>query len=141
MKFSGTVGVVIKALPAKVWEALTNPVLVKQYFFGTNVKSDWRKGSSITWSGEYEGKNYEDKGEVLEVEPEKLLSTTYWSSMSGLPDVPENYQQVTYRLIPEGQGTTVEITQENSQSQESVDHSLQNWKMVLDGLKKLVENE
>ncbi|MGZ4038890.1 MAG: SRPBCC domain-containing protein, partial [Bacteroidia bacterium] len=32
----------INAPAAKVWKALTDASIVKQYFFGTNVKSDWK---------------------------------------------------------------------------------------------------
>ena len=73
---------------SKVWDALTDPRLIKQYLFGTDVTTDWKVGSSITYKGEWEGKAYEDKGKILQVEPEKLLVTTFWSAMSGLPDTP-----------------------------------------------------
>ena len=131
--------VMIDAPPSKVWEALTKPELVKQYFFGTQVASDWKVGSSVTYSGEWEGTKYEDKGIVLEVVPEKLLVSTYWSAFSGLPDAPENYQTVRYELSPEGSGTRLVVTQDNSSTQEDADHSASNWKMILDGLKKLLE--
>ena len=36
----------IAAPVAAVWEALTNPALIKQYMFGTDVVSDWREGST-----------------------------------------------------------------------------------------------
>src|SRR5258708_7550018 len=111
--FTTEASIVINAPASKVWEALTNPDMVKQYLFGTNVKSDWKKGSTITYSGEWEGKAYEDKGIILEIEPEKYLLSTYWSSMSGTTDSPENYQKVGYRLTPEGEGTKLTITQEN----------------------------
>ena len=49
--------------PAKnVWEALINPAMIKQYFFGTDVVSDWKVGNSIVWRGTWQGKEYEDKG-------------------------------------------------------------------------------
>lgn len=47
---------------SKVWEALITPELIKKYFFGTNVSSDWMEGSEIIWKGEWEGHLYEDKG-------------------------------------------------------------------------------
>ena len=34
----------IKAPIEKVWEALINPELVKQYFFGSNQETDWSVG-------------------------------------------------------------------------------------------------
>ena len=36
----------INADKNEVWDALTNPDKIKQYFFGTNANSDWKKGSS-----------------------------------------------------------------------------------------------
>lgn len=129
----------IKAQPASVWDALTNPALVKQYLFGTNVQSDWQVGSPITYTGEWEGKAYEDKGTIVEVIPEKVLVTTYWSSVSGTPDTPENYKTVRYELTPNGQETSLTVTQDNNKSQEEADHSTQNWNTVLQGMKNLLE--
>ena len=124
---------------SKVWDALTKPHIIKQYLFGTEVTTDWQVGSPITYKGLWNGKAYEDKGKVLQIEIEKLLVSTFWSSLSGLPDVPENYKTVRYELTADGNGTRLTITQDNNDSQEDANHSEQNWKMVLDGLKKLLE--
>jgi uncharacterized protein YndB with AHSA1/START domain len=43
--------IMIDAPAAQVWDALVNPAAIKQYMFGTNVISDWKKGSSILWRG------------------------------------------------------------------------------------------
>ena len=130
----------IDAPLVKVWEALTNPEVIRLYLFGTEVTTDWQVGSPITYRGVWEGKDYEDKGEVLQVEPEKLLVSTFWSSLSGLPDVPENYKTVRYELAPEGNGTRLTVAQGNNISQEEADHSEQNWKTVLEGIKKVLED-
>lgn len=129
----------LNAPPSKVWEALTQPELIKQYLFGTQVTTDWKVGSPITYKGVWKGKAYEDKGKVLQVEPGKLLVSTFWSSLLGVPDVPENYKTVRYELSPEGGGTRLTITQDNNATQEEADHSGENWNTVLDGLKKLLE--
>ena len=129
----------VNAPTSKVWDALTKPNLIKQYLFGTEVTTDWQVGSPITYKGIWEGKAYEDKGRVLQLEPGKLLVSTFWSSLSGLPDIPENYKTVRYELSTEGDGTRLTITQDNNGSQEEANHSEQNWKMVLDGMKKLLE--
>ena len=123
----------------RVWEALTDPQLIKQYLFGTEVTTDWQVGSPITYRGTWEGKPYEDKGVVLENEPGKLLVSTFWSALSGVPDLPENYQTVRYELSSEAGGTRLSLTQDNNATQEAAEHSEQNWNMVLDGLKKLLE--
>lgn len=130
----------IKANKEEVWDAVTNPDKIKQYFFGTNTVSDWKKGSSLKFTGEWEGKTYEDKGTILDTEPGKLFRYTYWSSMGKLEDKPENYAIVTYELVPSGDETMLIVTQDNVATQEAKEHSEQNWKHVLGELKKLVES-
>ncbi len=140
--FTATASVLVNASPAKVWEALTTPEMVKQYLFGTEMKADaWEVGSTITYSGSWEGKAYEDKGEILEIEPEKVLVTNYWSNLSGKTGVPENYQKVSYKLDAEGENTKLTITQEGNDSQAAADQSQKNWESVLSGLKNLVEQK
>lgn len=135
----GRVSTQITAPVSKVWEALIKPEIIKKYFFGTNTTTDWKVGSPITFKGEWDGKSYEDKGTILKVEPNKLLSYNYWSSMSGIEDLPENYVVITYELVDEGGKTNLSITQENIPSEEMRDHSEENWKKVLDSLKALLE--
>jgi uncharacterized protein YndB with AHSA1/START domain len=132
--------IAINAPASRVWDALTKPDLIRQYLFGTKVTTDWRAGSPITYEGTWEGKAYKDKGQVLQVEPGKLLISTFWSSLSGLPDVPESYQAVRYELATEAGGTKLTVTQDNNATQEDANHSEQNWKIVLDGIKKLLED-
>lgn len=129
-------GIYLEAPVTRVWEALTHPDQVKEYFFGTQLISDWKAGSSLIWRGEWEGKIYEDKGIILDIENNKRLRYTYFSSMSDLEDIPENYNTITYDLLPSGSGTTLEVTQENVRSEEVKEHSEQNWSVVLEGLKK-----
>jgi uncharacterized protein YndB with AHSA1/START domain len=138
-KYIANVTIKINAPVSKVWEALTKPELIKQYMFGTEVTTDWRAGSPITYKGMWEGKAYLDKGKILAVEPGKLLVSTFWSSLAGLPDVPENYQTVSYELAADGSGTKLSLAQDNNKTQEDAKHAEQNWKMTLDGIKKLVE--
>lgn len=131
--------IIINAPTEKVWEALTTPEMIRQYLFGTQVTTDWQVGSSITYRGEWQGKAYEDKGVILQAEPQKLLVSTYWSSLSGLADTPENYNTVRQELSSEGSRTRLTIIQDNNATQEDASHSEQNWKMVLDGIKDLLE--
>ena len=138
-KITCTVDFEFNAPKSKVWEALTKPEIVKQYFFGTNLITDWKVGGKILWTGEWEGKPYEDKGTVLAFNPEDNLKYDYFSSFSGLPDAPENYSPITYQLKELDGKTTLTITQENCQSEEAKSHSESNWKGVMEGMRKLVE--
>jgi uncharacterized protein YndB with AHSA1/START domain len=129
----------VHAPASRVWEALTQPELIKQFFFGTNVETDWKVGSAIYYRGEWQGRSYEDKGTVMAVEPHKRLVSTHWSPLAGVPDTPENYHTVTYLLSEHDGSTDVTIVQDHNASEQERQHSEQNWKMVLDGLKKLLE--
>ncbi len=129
----------IHAPVSKVWQALVNPEIIKQYLFNTEVISDWKVGSPITYKGEWEGKAFEDKGEILEIEPEKILKSTHWSPLAEVPDIPENYHTVTYTLSDRGDSTEVTITQDNNASEDEKAHSEKNWKTVLEGMKRLLE--
>jgi len=131
--------ITFKAPIAKVWDGLTDPEIVKQYFFGTALKSDWKVGSRITFSGEWEGHKYEDGGVILEINVPKLLKYTYWSSMMGIEDKPENYYNITYDLNEKDSITTLVITQDSVKDQAAADHSEQNWKTIFDGLKAIIE--
>jgi uncharacterized protein YndB with AHSA1/START domain len=132
--------VTIDAPRAQVWDALTNPAKVRQYMHGTEMSTDWKAGSPITWRGEWNGKSYEDKGKVLEVEPERLLRYTHWSPMGGSDDTPENYHTLTYELAGSGDTTTLTLTQDNNPTQEDADKMARdNWAPVLKGLKETVE--
>lgn len=131
--------ITVDAAPEKVWSALTEPALVKEVMFGSDVSTDWKVGSPITWKGEWEGKPFEDKGKVLEVVPNKLLRTTHFSPLAGKPDKPENYHEVTYALTAVDGKTKVALTQTNNPTRDSAEHSEGNWKMMLDNLKKVAE--
>ena len=131
----------VNATPAQVWNVLTTPKLIKKYLMGTDVSSDWKEGSTITYSGEYEGKKYHDKGIIRKIEPEKILQSTYLSSMSGKADKPENYNLVTYKIAIKDNKTILTLSQDNISTEKEKEHSIENWKMVLGKLKQVVEGE
>lgn len=130
----------INANKSTVWEAITTPELIKKYLMGTTVTSEWKEGSDITYEGEYNGKTYRDKGVIKKIEPEKLFQSTYWSSMGGKQDKPENYNLVTYKLAEDAGKTMVTLTQDNVQSDKEKEHVTQNWNMVLQKLKEVAES-
>jgi uncharacterized protein YndB with AHSA1/START domain len=133
------VSTTIDATVFKVWEALTDPKLIKKYFFGTEAISDFKEGSPLIFRGEWEGKTYEDKGTITKVIKNKLFRYKYWSSMSGIEDKPENYVTITYELTEKQDRTQMEITQENIPDEKMKEHSEQNWRKVLKDLKGLLE--
>ena len=88
----------IDAPASRVWAALTDPDQIKEYMFGSQVETSWEVGSPITWNGEYEGRPYQDKGEVLTYDEPRELSVTHYSPLAGQDDKPENYHTLVYTL-------------------------------------------
>ena len=131
----------IHAPSDKVWDALVNPEAIHQYMFGTTVVSDWREGSPIVWKGEWQGKPYADKGVILQLQPGRMIQYSHFSPLSGLPDKPENYHQVTVELTADGNQTRVSLAQDNNETEDERAHSQQNWEMMLESLKKFVEDK
>jgi len=131
----------IAAAPERVWDVLTDPEQLKELWFGAEVKTDWQQGSPITWSGEWEGKPYQDKGEILEVDPGRLLKLTHYSPLTGQPDVPENYHTLIYTLDGDGTATHLKLTQDNNASEEEAKHSQGMWEMLVAKVKDAAESQ
>jgi uncharacterized protein YndB with AHSA1/START domain len=100
--------IVINSSAKHIWDVLTNPQLIKLYLFGSNVKTSWHVGSSITFTrdrlhekAKLADQPIVDKGQVLEVEKEKYLKYTYYSSQEGYADIPPNYSIVSNSIEKE----------------------------------------
>jgi uncharacterized protein YndB with AHSA1/START domain len=129
--------ITINAPISEVWDAIVNPETIKKYFFGTTVVSDWKNGSTITYKGEWEGKPYEDPGKIINIEKEKILEFDHRSGKDA--DIPENYHRVIFEVKPAESGTNVTITQDNNKTEDDQKHSAELWNMVLESMKKLLE--
>ena len=131
--------VAIDASVDDVWRAIMTPETIKQWFFGVETETEWAQGSPIVHTGEWEGKPYVDKGEIVRIEPPHVLVHTHWSDLSGTPDSPEHYQEVTWEVSERGDGSELTITEHNLPSDEAKDASDQAWSMVLQNLKGMLE--
>ena len=125
----------------EVWKAITTPELIKRWFFGVETETDWKPGSTLIHRGEWQGKPYEDRGTILKIEPPTLLVHDHWSEVSGLPDEPENYQEVTWSLSEGGATTELTVAERNLPSEDARAASEQAWETALSGLKEMLERE
>ena len=125
----------------EVWKAITTPELIKRWFFGVETETDWKPGSTLIHRGEWQGKPYEDRGTILKIEPPTLLVHDHWSEVSGLPDEPGNYQEVSWVLSERGTTTELTVAERNLPSEDARAASEQGWETALSGLKEMLERE
>ena len=138
----------IKASAAKVWDALTNPEQTKKYMFGCETVSDWQVGSSLLWRGQYEGADMDFvKGDIVSIEPNKLLVYTTIDPNSTIDDTSENYLTVTYRLTESENGATIfHVSQgdynqvaEGERRYKEASNNGEGWMPILIQIKQLCE--
>src|SRR5579872_3454442 len=130
----------INASPARVWDVLTNPEIIKEYLFGTEAVTDWKVGSELIFQGEYQGQKYRDKGIILENVLHKKIRYTYWTGFSGLEDKPENYSIVSYELESKGGNQTqLNWTQKGFANEEGYKHSESGMQAFLEKIKGIAE--
>lgn len=130
---------IIQAAPYAVWAVLTDSARGPEYMLGSTVETDWKPGSPIVWSGQWQGREFRDHGTILDAVPGRLLRVTHFSPLSGQEDRPENYHTVTFQLHPDDEGTRLVLTQDNNATIEAMEHSEANWRTVAEALKAAVE--
>jgi uncharacterized protein YndB with AHSA1/START domain len=132
----------INATTSKVWQMLTTPELMKKWMMSDidiEIITDWKVGSPIEIRGTMNGKDFENKGTVLQFKPERALQYSHLSSLSRLPDRPENYAVVAFRLNPPGDQTTLTLTLSNFATESIYKHVAFYWNVTLEVLKQMIE--
>jgi uncharacterized protein YndB with AHSA1/START domain len=104
----------IKAPIKNVWDAITKPELVKQWQYGSDLITDWKVGSNIRFSTEWQGKIFEQWGKILDVQPNSIIKYSLFAPRPGLEDKPENYFVMSYVLTDENKHIRLEIIQEDN---------------------------
>lgn len=134
----------LKAPPAAVWRALTDPEQTAQWMFGCAAVSDWQVGSRLDWVGEPEGqKQVFVTGAIRELEPESRL--VYTAVAPGrYDDEAAEMTTVTLELGPKGQqATQLRVSQGDYATVTDGDarhaEAAAGWEMALEGLKRVVE--
>jgi uncharacterized protein YndB with AHSA1/START domain len=131
----------------KVWDTLVNPEQTKKYMFGCETVSDWKPGSPLLWRGSYEGKETVFvKGIIIAIEPPALLTYTTIDPNADMPDIPDNYLNVTYQLSAQDGTTTLTVSQDGFEKAadgekryRDVYNNGQGWQPVLVAIKKVAE--
>jgi uncharacterized protein YndB with AHSA1/START domain len=127
----------IRTTPEKLWTALTDPELMKEYWFGMHCDSEFRTGSPwrlVSSSGEVW-----DAGEIVEADPPRRLVIRWQHQMR--PELKaEGPSLCTMQLEPAGPAVKLTIThtieREGSQLIEAVSGG---WPKIVSNLKSLLE--
>jgi hypothetical protein len=131
--------VTINAPIAKVWEALTQPELVKKWQMGSDLLTDWKVGSEIRFKNEWEGQVFEQWGKILEFTPYEIIKYTLFALTPDLEDRPENYFTMSYVLSQNIDSVHLLINQEDNRPGSVQDEPTGEENEILNALKALLE--
>lgn len=132
----------IATTPEKLWEALTSSEFTEKYFFGSKVESDWKEGSTVTYSRNGKVTDY---GKVLKYEPISMLSFTWTYEGDPTPTLREQPTRVTFKLQPMESTVKLTLKHEGLLETDYVDDDdtfqgfNNGWPAVLSNLKSLLE--
>lgn len=123
----------------KVWSALTQPELVKQWQYGSDLITDWKVGNEIRFRNEWENQVFEQWGTVLEIIPNQKIKYSLFFPRPELEDKPENYFIMNYVLSEEDQKVKLEIIQEDNRFGAVQEKPQGDENPILQALKALIE--
>jgi uncharacterized protein YndB with AHSA1/START domain len=128
----------ISSTPEKVWQALTDPALTRQYFFGFAIDIERKTGGAFRML--YPDGRVHVRGEVIDWSPPRRLAVTWlFENTTDFGELPGCL--ISYDIEPSG--NAVKLTMQESHSWEVPDAVLaggrMGWPKLLSALKTLVE--
>lgn len=136
--------IIIAAPRPAVWDALTNPDSIRQWMGAPEMRieviTDWKAGEPILITG-FHHVAFENKGAILQFDPEKALRYTHLSSVSRLPDEPASYSVIGFELASVATGTSVTLTVDNFPTEVIFRHLDFYWRTTMELLRKFVEQQ
>jgi hypothetical protein len=115
---------------------------MKQWMGEPEVKieilTDWKVGEQIIVKG-FHHAEFENRGTVLQFEPDSMLRYSHLSSLSKLPDKPENYSVVAFRLEPSEDRTSLTVVVSNFPTETIFKHLEFYWNVTIGIVKKFIE--
>ncbi|MDQ0465909.1 uncharacterized protein YndB with AHSA1/START domain [Caulobacter ginsengisoli] len=129
--------VYIRATPARIWDALTDPDQTEKFWFGGRFKTDGaRKGSDLELWSEQRGVDF--TGQILESDPPKKLVWTFQHTRE--PDSLDGATTVSYELEVMGDDTRLTVTHDGFLDNSSLRRGVSGgWPRILSSLKSMLE--
>ncbi|WP_159477359.1 SRPBCC domain-containing protein [Dyadobacter sp. 3J3] len=131
----------LNASVQQVWDVLTKPELVKLWQYGSELITTWEVGSGIRFSVGWDGKIFEQWGEILEIRRNELIRYSLFAPRPGLEDKPENYFIMSYILTGESGNVRLEILQEDNRPNSVQEEPQGEENPVFKMLKGIVESD
>ena len=125
--------ITIASSVSKVWTILTDSDCIKQFYFGFDWKTDWKKGSTILITGMWDRESFEDKGTVVDIEFEKFILFNLLISGTQKP------VNIRYELENVNNATLLTIYQYDFENEALVIATQSKWDNVLAGIKMIAE--
>lgn len=124
----------IKTTPERLWHAITDTQMRRQWNFGALVTSDWKRGSRIEGKG---GEALIFEGEVLEIDPPRRLVHSL-TALWGEDVKSEGTSRVTWEISQVRDSCRLVVT--HDQLRQGANEQLYGgWPMALSGIKTLLE--
>lgn len=127
----------IRTTTSKLWEALTDPQFIRQYWFDTIVECAWKKGS--TWKMARPDGSLTDSGEILEIDPPRRVVIRWRNEWK--PELnAEGPSRCTIELEPVDSSVKLTITHEIERPNSPFITAVSSgWPRILSNLKSLLE--
>lgn len=136
--------ILINASASKVWACLTDPNLMKEWMVEPDmhieISTNWIVGTSISIKG-YHHVHFENKGTIMQFEPQKIIQYSHRSSISHLPDSMENYTIITFLVSPDEEKTLLKVRIENFPTASIFKHLNFYWRGTMKVLKDFAEQQ
>ena len=126
----------IETTPEKLFQALTDSAFTKRYWFGTELRTDWKIGSpvEVVMDGQIT-----DTGKILEFDPPKRISYSFHHEANEILRR-EKPSRATFVLEPYGTLTKLTlIHDEFAEGSLMLGAIAKGWPAILAGLKSLLE--
>jgi uncharacterized protein YndB with AHSA1/START domain len=127
----------IRTTPEKLWSALTDPIQMKEYWFGMQIKTEWKSGAE--WQMVFPDGRVADTGEILELERPKRIRLKWRNEFK--PELKaEGFSLCTMELEPVGAAVRLTITHTIERADSKFIRAVSGgWPKILSNLKSLLE--
>ena len=128
----------IRTTPEKLWAALTDPIQMKEYWFGMHFQTEWKTGAE--WQMLFPDGHVADTGEILELDRPRRIRLKWRNEFK--PELKaEGFALCTIDIEPYGDAVRLSIQHSMERADSKFIQAVSGgWPKILSNLKSLLEN-